>query len=592
MNRDTKRYAVDVLVKESVHTLFSAVLITYMISSFAGLIDHFFASSFVGVSGVAAIGLVSPVGNLIWILLQILAEGSQIIIGKRLGRGDTAAGTEIFSSTLLLMLVSGILAGILLYVFAVPLALFLGASGAVLPDITAYLRGLVLNVPCLLLYETLVEFVPFVGGEKKLVASVGVITVSDAVLNVVFVKQLGLGMFGLGLATSVSELLGLAVLVPMFLQKDRCFVFRPGTKGMKYMKEAAAAGLPGGLFEVCNFILPVCVNHLMMRYAGVEAVSAMAVAGSIRSFLKSFNFAEGDICRSVGSVYYGERAERSLIDTVRDTLKEGSFYYGITALVTALFAKKIIPLFSGGSEAVERLAYPAVLLTLVHLLLMAVYMVIIRVYQVQGKEKLVSRLNLAVYFVIPLFYAVSMIPFLGAWGLWLSWIAADLTVLAGIYLLNRTKKKGPVTPGDIITYGDRFGLPPEKKLLFSVNTAEDAAAASGKIREFCLGNGSENRKADCAASSSRELCENIIEHGNRKGKKPRISLTVFFLDDAIHIRIKDDLKVFNPVEHAEKIREGQTDDMAMNSGLRLAASMAKEMNYSNLFHMNVVEIVL
>lgn len=93
------------------------------------------------------------------------------------------------------------LAGLL---WAVPLARLLGAEGAILPMCSVYLRTVLLFAPCFLLNHILTAFVRNDGNPKLAMAAMLLGSLSNIVLDYVFLYPMDMGIFGAALAHPAS----------------------------------------------------------------------------------------------------------------------------------------------------------------------------------------------------------------------------------------------------------------------------------------------------------------------------------------------------------------------------------------------------
>ena len=74
-----------------------------VVGSVNGMISSYFASNYVGVEAMGAVGVFSPIGMLIGALSAMLAGGSAILCGKYLGRNEQDKVQNMFSLNVLTM---------------------------------------------------------------------------------------------------------------------------------------------------------------------------------------------------------------------------------------------------------------------------------------------------------------------------------------------------------------------------------------------------------------------------------------------------------------------------------------------------------
>lgn len=79
-----------------------------------GIVSSFFASNYVGISAMSAVGLYSPISTLLTACSTLLAGGSAILCGKYLGRNEQDKVQNVFSLNLL---ISALISGLFIVLF-------------------------------------------------------------------------------------------------------------------------------------------------------------------------------------------------------------------------------------------------------------------------------------------------------------------------------------------------------------------------------------------------------------------------------------------------------------------------------------------
>ncbi len=74
-----------------------------------GIVSSFFASNFVGIEAMSAVGLYSPINMLITAISLMLVGGSSILCGKAFGKNEQDTMHKVFSLDLVLAFLTGAL---------------------------------------------------------------------------------------------------------------------------------------------------------------------------------------------------------------------------------------------------------------------------------------------------------------------------------------------------------------------------------------------------------------------------------------------------------------------------------------------------
>lgn len=106
------------------------------------------------------------------------------------------------------MIIMGMLSAVLLLVCetsSVTTALALGANDVMVQELTSYIRGFAVGLPFLCLGTQFTAFLQLEHQEKRSYVAVAAMFAVNSLFNWLFVAVFHMGLFGLGLSTSVSN---------------------------------------------------------------------------------------------------------------------------------------------------------------------------------------------------------------------------------------------------------------------------------------------------------------------------------------------------------------------------------------------------
>ncbi|MCR4904210.1 MAG: ATP-binding protein [Butyrivibrio sp.] len=578
------------LIKQTVRKLYTTFLISSVTLNICFLIDGLCTSVFVGVNGVAAIGIIAPIGCISWLFINILGKGGVIVSGQKIGKGDTKSAKAIFNFILVLELVIALIYSTVIFIFSEPLAFVMGAEDILLPYATSYLKGLSLGFPFLILYGVLMHFCSFDGAEKNRLFAMAAITVTDIICNILFAKLLGLGMFGLGLATACSNLAGFLFLLPPYLKKDHIISIDLKSSNPAFLSDILKKGIPEGSFEICNFLCPVIINKILIYFGGILLVSILAVVNSAKGTLNSIIYAIGDTSVSMGSFFTGEEDTDSIVQLGKSTLYNALAYDICVSLLIIVFLNPISNALSGGSIEVSMLSHPAFLCVLISLFFTVFAETFARLYFSQGKSTLVSVYNILSYFILPIFFALICVSALPMNLKWIYIFLPQLTILVLIYIAVALKIKTFIPSFEqMITFASTFKLQNEDRLFLSVNNKESSIEASSRVIDFIKQHDLPSKTAYFGGLAVEEMTINILAYGYKKNNLKNIAVCAIYKENKIEIKIRDNGISFNPTSYAAQFTN---EDPTKNIGIKMTARISKEMNYQNLFHLNMLTIKL
>ena len=243
------------------------------------LADTLFVAHRLGTDGLAALNLAISVFGLINGLGLMLGIGGATRYAICRTQGDGVRADRAFSRALAC---GGTLGGLLALaglLWAVPLARLLGAEGAILPMCSVYLRTVLLFAPCFLLNHILTAFVRNDGNPKLAMAAMLLGSLSNIVLDYVFLYPMDMGIFGAALATGIAPVVGLCVSSLHILTRRSRFRLRPFRPALRPLADLAGLGSAAFLNECSSGLVLVVFNLLTLRLAGTLGVGLPAWLG-------------------------------------------------------------------------------------------------------------------------------------------------------------------------------------------------------------------------------------------------------------------------------------------------------------------------
>ena len=175
------------------------------------LADTFFVANKIGTTGLAALNYSIPMYYVINGTGLLLGVGGATRFTIHKSRNETAEGNQVFTNMVVLgalISVAGIAAG---WLFSGQMASFLGGTGEIHGMVSTYLRVLFTFTPCFIYNNILVAFMR--NDNAPLFSTVCMVTgtVTNIVLDYVFIYPLDMGSFGGALATGISPLVGMVM---------------------------------------------------------------------------------------------------------------------------------------------------------------------------------------------------------------------------------------------------------------------------------------------------------------------------------------------------------------------------------------------
>lgn len=304
------------------------------------LADTFFVSASLGADGLTALNLAFPVFCLLngTGLMIGMGGGTKYAIAK--SRGETVKANRIFTNAIymvsclaaLFVLMGLFLSGMLVKV--------LGADSTVFPMTNTYLKVMLLFAPAFLTNNLLQCFVRNDGNPSLSMTAMISGSLSNVVLDYLFIFPLHMGIFGAILATGFAPIISIAVLSPYFFKKKNRFHFMKAAPNVRKMLEIIASGIPSFVTELSSGIVMFLFNFIILRLEGNIGVAAFGVITVISLVVVAIYTGLSQGIQPIISANYGT-GNREGVKTIL-----------VYAMVTALFLSGTIytVIFFGASQ--------------------------------------------------------------------------------------------------------------------------------------------------------------------------------------------------------------------------------------------------
>ena len=245
------------------------------------LADTFFVSRGLGADGLTALNLAIPVFNLVngTGLMLGVGGGAKYAVSK--SRGDSNAQNKVFTNTLFLAAVFSavfLAAGIF---FSKSITAALGADNAVFDMTNTYLKVILLFSPAFILNNIFVAFIRNDGDPKLSMAGMITGSLSNVLLDYIFIFPLDMGIFGAVFATGLSPVISMCVLSMHKIKRKNDFHIVKTPPAPKLGGNICALGIPSLVSELSSGIVIIVFNTIILNIAGNTGVAAYGVVTNI-----------------------------------------------------------------------------------------------------------------------------------------------------------------------------------------------------------------------------------------------------------------------------------------------------------------------
>ena len=561
------------------------------IGSINSIIDGALASNLVGPLAMAVIGLYMPVTKICETINAVMLGGSQILCGQFLGKNQIERTRNVFSLDMSIVAASALIITAICLILPGSVAHLLRANAETMHGLIMYILGMSAGILPQMLGAQLTAFLQMEHQQKRTYIGIGAMMVVNAGLDIVFVKIVPWGMFGLGLATTISCWVFFLILSSYYFTNKAVIKF--DFHGIRWgdLGPIVTIGVPGALLSFCLAIRGVALNASLMYCSGEASVAALSALNTFGALLYAVTAGLAAATRLLASIYEGEEDRTSLVMAMRTALLKGVPIVCAVAFAVFLLAKPMTLLFfKDTSSEVFYLTEWLFRIYPFSMPLSAICAVFTSFYQSRLKLRIVNVLSITDGIAGISVACLFLIPLYGAMGVWVAHVIngvfTTLIIIVYAWIVNR---KAPKSVDDLLTLPEDFGVPADNRLDITLHNKDEVVNTSLSVMEFCKAKGISEKRSYFAGLCLEEMASNIVEHGFSDGKKHTIDVRVVYKEADLLLRIKDNCRAFDP---KEKLALIDPDDITKNIGLRMVSRISKQMTYSNMLGLNVLTIVI
>ena len=561
-----------------------------IITAVNGIVDTLYASNMIGQTAMSAIGLFGPLNHFLYAASIMFVSGSQVLYGRYLAR-DRFRINHLFTVTLVISGGLGLLTSGLL-----TLGVYTGASCILVdtqPDLQIlndYIMGQVIGIPALIVGQQLFSFMSLENRRKWTMTASIICFAVNVIGDHVLIAFCHWDTFGLGLSTSISEWVFLAVLAVYYILKKSEWKF--SLKGCDWhdTMQIVKLGYSGALSRFVEMFRCLIVNFLVMEYVGSVGISSFAASNSVLAVIWPIPFGMVAVARMMFAISLGEEDRRSLVEIMKIVLTKGMLLVLAFVAGLILLAEPLTQLFyRDPSDPIY--SYTVMGFRLMPLCMpLAVWSLVYVPYAQAAERKVISVvLPIVDGMVGVVVCSLILIPLMQMNGLYLSNILNGF-ICAAVILIGAwlALKRFPRSLEDMMAIPQRIGVGPEERIDISVTSMEEVTDVSRRISEFCRQRGIDARRSFFASLCMEEMAGNVVEHGfSLDNKQHSVDIRVVHKEDRIILRIRDDCSEFDPSAYHKAM---QSDQEGRNVGIRLIYGIAEKVDYQNLLGMNVLTI--
>lgn len=335
------------------HTLFAKYALPQMIgllfNSVYMIVDGVFIGNRLGRDAMAAAAVSVPLVEILIALSMAVATGAGVLISSRLGKGEKDKARSVFTLSVLCTAVMGVLISVLGNIWIHPLAELLGSTPAIHDEAIRYMWYIVTFSPFLLFSFLLSGLVRNDNRPKLAMFALMFGSVSNIVLDYVFMYPLNMGIAGAALATALGPIFSVLIMLPHFLRKRGDLYLVKFKVKLREIGSIYIFGFPSFIMEFTIGIITFVYNFAIVHYGfGEIGLAAYLVIGYLMLIILTLFLGMAQGLQLIFSYFMGTGEEKRSKALLHFSIKIFLVVGIICYLLIVFFSRGFYTIFNPG----------------------------------------------------------------------------------------------------------------------------------------------------------------------------------------------------------------------------------------------------
>ena len=323
----------------------SATMASLMVFSLYSMVDGLMVSIGVNEYAMSAVNLSLPFPNALFSIAVLFGVGSSTLIAIYIAQDKRHEADTLFSQNFSTLLVIGVLATTLVFVFLESFAILLGADEITLDYVKEYLTGIAPFSVCFLVSYNLEVLVKTDGYPRYALFTVITGCLTNCVLDYVAIFWLNMGVFGAAAATGISQLVTCVLYLIHFFSKKCTFHLRKFRFDPHLYARILPIGLADGVTELCTGLMIFLFNHTVLRCIGTDGVVTYTVIAYVNTVVINLMVGISQGSQPLVSFHYGKGEHDQCQKLLRYGLTTVCIIAPLLFLCVHFFAPQIVSVY-------------------------------------------------------------------------------------------------------------------------------------------------------------------------------------------------------------------------------------------------------
>ena len=434
MNSNDNSKSVDIMLgnpKKALISMSVPLIVSLLISSLYNLIDAAWVSG-LGADALAGVGFFTPIFMILVGFGNGLGAGAAFAISKYIGEENKSKADNASIHSILIDIIVSIIITVVLLILLIPILNAMGA-GQTISYATDYGNIIVIGSIFIILSNALYGIYRGEGDSKRPMYAMVASAILNMILDPIFIYTLGFGVKGAAIATLISAIFVILILIYWFYIKNDTYL-KPKLSNFRYNSEIGfdivKVGLPASIQLLNNAFFAAVFSALLAFLGSTDSVAVYSTGWRIVIIGTTPMLAIGTALISVIAANYGAKNYENIRIAHRYAMKISMIFAFAVAILTNVFAPDIASIFASSGTSVRIAPELTSFLQwiVIYYPTMAVGVASTYVFQGIGKGITAMFQTIMRETGFTIFFAVILGVFLGygVWGAWMGIVLGEI----------------------------------------------------------------------------------------------------------------------------------------------------------------------
>jgi putative MATE family efflux protein len=407
------------------------------------LVDTIFVGQWIGSLAIAAVTVVLPITFFISSLGMAIGIGGGSVLSRALGAKNPEKAKVTFGNQIMMTFFLASIFVLLGIFFSADMLLLFGAKGPIIKPATEFFTPIIVSVPFLALCMMGNNIIRAEGKAKFAMVAMIIPAFVNIILDIFFIKVMGMGMFGAALATSISYFMCFLFVLWFFVYKSELRLKARHFKlHLPIIKEITELSFVTFSRQGVVSILAIILNHTLYSYGGEHSIAVYGIISRMLMFalFPILGITQGFI--PIAGYNHGAQNYKRVKESIQISIKYAALLASLIFVFILYYATPIVSVFTTDPKVIAETP-DALRWVFAASPIIAIQLIGAAYFQAAGnaKKALLLTLSKQGFFLIPL---VLLLPnFFGIFGVWVAFPIADVlsTLLTGYFLRKEMNTK-------------------------------------------------------------------------------------------------------------------------------------------------------